>query len=42
MPLLHQESYRMDSFAYADCIIQLEENRSVYQKGEVVEVNLIK
>ncbi len=40
--ILHaQESYQMSSFAFADCIIQLDENKTEYQKGELVEVHLI-
>lgn len=36
-----QESYRMRSFAMADCLIVLEENRGSYKKGEMVEVHLL-
>lgn len=33
-----QESYQMNSFAEADCIIKLDETRENYKKGETVEV----
>ncbi|MBC7775454.1 MAG: molybdopterin molybdotransferase MoeA [Phycisphaerae bacterium] len=39
-PLHAQESYQMSSFALADCLIVLEEDRSAYEKGETVEVHL--
>jgi molybdopterin molybdotransferase len=41
IPLGAQESYRMNSFADADCLIVLEENKSEYRKGEIVEVHLL-
>jgi len=41
LPLHAQESYRMNSFAAADCLIVLEEDRAEYRKGEVVEVHLL-
>ncbi len=37
-----QESYIMSSFALADCIVQLDESRSTFEKGELVEVQLLK
>ncbi|MDO8366072.1 MAG: molybdopterin molybdotransferase MoeA [Saprospiraceae bacterium] len=40
VPLHAQESYQMSSFALADCLIVLEENRTNYEKGEMVEVHL--
>ena len=40
LPLHAQESYQMSSFAFADCLIVLEENRTDYEKGEMVEVHL--
>lgn len=40
-PLHAQESYLMNSFAVADCIIELEENRTDFEKGELVPVNII-
>jgi molybdopterin molybdotransferase len=36
-----QESYRLSSYAKANCLIQLEENETVYKKGTVVEVHLL-
>lgn len=36
-----QESYRLHSFAQADCLIVLEESRSDYRAGDHVEVHLI-
>lgn len=36
-----QESYKMRSFALADCLIVLEENRTDYKKGEMVEVHIL-
>lgn len=36
-----QESYRLSSFAQANCLICLEEEKSVFEKGEVVEVHII-
>ena len=36
-----QESYRLSSFAGANCLIQLEEGRIHYEAGEPVEVHLI-
>ncbi len=40
-PLNSQESYLMNSFAAADCIIHLEEEKTDYKKGELVEVHFI-
>ncbi|HRI26917.1 MAG TPA: molybdopterin molybdotransferase MoeA [Chitinophagales bacterium] len=42
LPLPNQLSYLMDSFAYADCLIELEENKADYVKGEPVQVWKIK
>jgi len=36
-----QESYLMSSFAMANCIVQLDESRSNFEKGELVEVQLL-
>ena len=36
-----QESFRLHSFAQADCLIVLEESRGNYQAGDHVEVHLI-
>ena len=41
-PLNAQESYQMSSFAFADCIIQLDEDRTEYSEGDLVEVHLLK
>jgi molybdopterin molybdotransferase len=41
MPLGAQESYRLRSFALSDCLIVLQEDKSLYKKGETVEVHLI-
>jgi molybdopterin molybdotransferase len=41
MPLDAQESYRMRSFAMANCLIVLDEDRSNYMRGELVEVHLL-
>ena len=40
-PLDAQESYRMRSFAWANCLICLEEERENYAAGEPVEVHLL-
>ena len=40
-PLGAQESYRMKSFAMANCLVVLEENKSEFKKGEMVEVHLL-
>ncbi len=36
-----QESYRMQSFALANCLVKLEEAPGDYKEGEVVEVHLL-
>ncbi|HEY1061090.1 MAG TPA: molybdopterin molybdotransferase MoeA [Daejeonella sp.] len=36
-----QESYMMNSFAMADCLIQLDEEKEQYIKGELVDVLMI-
>jgi molybdopterin molybdotransferase len=41
LPLHAQESYRMNSFAAADCLIVLEEHRTEYRAGEQVEVHIL-
>jgi molybdopterin molybdotransferase len=41
MPLDAQESYRMKSFALADCLIVLEKDKNTYEKGEMAEVHLL-
>jgi molybdopterin molybdotransferase len=35
-----QESYRLSSYAKANCLIQLDENETEYKKGTVVDVHL--
>ena len=39
--LNHQESYMMNSFAVADCLIELEEEKEDFRKGEIVNALLI-
>ena len=39
--LADQESYKMNSFAVADCLIELEPEKDVYLKGEQVDVRII-
>ena len=41
VPLDAQESYRLSSFAKANCLVRLEENVAEYREGEVVEVHLL-
>jgi len=36
-----QESYRLSSYARANCLIRLEEDITEYKQGEIVEVHLI-
>ncbi len=36
-----QESYKMNSFALADCIIELEAVKEFYKKGDLVHVSMI-
>lgn len=40
-PLDAQESYKLSSFARANCLIMIEENRSDCQAGEIVEIHLL-
>jgi molybdopterin molybdotransferase len=40
-PLYAQESYRMRSYAHANCLIRLEEDATVFAKGDWVEVHEI-
>jgi len=37
----HQESYLMNSFSHADALVELEEDRDVITKGELVDVLMI-
>jgi molybdopterin molybdotransferase len=39
LPLPAQESFRMRSFALADCLIVLQEEKTLYEKGELVEIH---
>ena len=39
--LPNQESYQMNSFAIADCIIELNKDNKNFKKGDVVEVLMI-
>ncbi|MBK9246634.1 MAG: molybdopterin molybdotransferase MoeA [Ignavibacteria bacterium] len=41
MPLGAQESYQMNSYARAECLIELEESRKEYQKGDRVTAYLL-
>jgi molybdopterin molybdotransferase len=41
MPLDAQESYKLSSFAKANCLIQLEEEDTIYKEGDLVEIHLI-
>jgi len=41
MPLDAQESYRLSSYARANCLIRLEENVQEYKEGEMVEVHVL-
>jgi molybdopterin molybdotransferase len=36
-----QESYLMNSFALADCILELEEQKGIFLKGELMTLRLI-
>ncbi len=36
-----QESYRLSSYAKANCLIRLEEERAEYKQGELVEVHVL-
>jgi molybdopterin molybdotransferase len=38
---LKQGTYRLSSYAKANCLIQLDENEAEYKKGSVVEVHLL-
>jgi molybdopterin molybdotransferase len=37
----HQESYLMNSFAHADALVELEEEREIMSKGDLVDVLMI-
>ena len=36
-----QESYRMQSFAVANCLIRIDEEKNVYNEGEIVDIYLL-
>ena len=36
-----QDSYRLSSFAIADCLICLPENKEEFKEGELVEVHVL-
>ena len=40
-PLEAQQSYRLSSFARANCLIQLNEDATVYRQGDIVDVHLL-
>ena len=37
----NQESYLMNSFAFADCLIELNEDKESFKAGELVTVQMI-
>jgi molybdopterin molybdotransferase len=39
--LNNQESYLMNSFAMADCIVELDEERDNFKKGDLVTISMI-
>lgn len=41
IPLEAQESYRLSSFAKANCLVQLEENGTLYNEGDTVEIHIL-
>jgi len=41
IPLHSQESFQMNSFAIADCLIELNENKTGYNPGDLVDVHLL-
>ena len=40
-PLSAQESYRLSSFANANCLIKINEETTMCEKGELVEIHLL-
>lgn len=40
-PMQAQESYRLSSFAKANCLIKINEERTTCEKGELVEIHLL-
>lgn len=41
MVLNDQESYKLNSFAVADCLIEFDEDKEIFQKGDLVNVRMI-
>ncbi len=41
LPLFAQESYKLNSFSIANCIIELPEEKEVFEEGELVNLKLI-
>jgi molybdopterin molybdotransferase len=41
LPLEAQESYRLKSFAKANCLIQIDEEVTEYKEGEMVKIHLL-
>ncbi|MFM7023382.1 MAG: gephyrin-like molybdotransferase Glp [Flavobacteriales bacterium] len=41
LPLGAQESYKLNSFSLANCIIELEEEKENFEKGELVKIHLL-
>ena len=39
--LENQESYLLNSFAVADCLIELEEEKEEFKKGDWVKIKMI-
>ena len=39
--LENQESYMLNSFAVADCLVELEEEKEVFKKGDLVKIKMI-
>ena len=37
----NQESYKLNSFAIADCLVELEENKAFFKKGDLVNCSMI-
>ncbi len=37
----NQESYKLNSFAVADCLVELEENKEIFKKGDLVNCSMI-
>jgi molybdopterin molybdotransferase len=41
MVLDNQESYKLNSFAVADCLIEFDEEKEIFKKGDLVNVRMI-